>query len=562
MGSAANLRPSSWITNNTSISVRGKIHPFKFDKYPFQLAIVDNMSRQLCFKKCCQIGATEIFVRLALETVANRGYNTILTQPNFEASRNFSKSRIQPVIDESQKLSHLIKETNSVNLKKIGGSFLYVKYTKGAEQHALSDPADVRISDEVDQSDQANLKLFQSRLENSAIRMTRDFGTPTIPKFGISLIFDNSVQNFYKIKCPHCGHWNTMDIRNLIGFPIDIFEENIPDFPLVYKETLERLENVVYIGCKHCQKSLEYADNLIIPETSVQTSPLEPKYEWVCKETETVNPDKVQGYHINQFATGLKTGKMILQSMQSYERLRDIYNQLLGEGFIASKDRLTEEDLHFVNFDFKPPYAVMGVDFGKATYVVIYSYDPVEKKGFVTKVYEVPLFTLSNDDNVITEILRIARENNVHVAVVDALPYQNSVAKLKNLANFAVLDCYLTDREHEVFKLNPKKMTVRGNRTAAIDSLVSDMKSERDVFTKGCMDDRRLLVSHLTNFMKVEAYGKYYYPKIGDDHLGFATMYAKKAAFILNEQYSLVSDYIQVAEEAMPLEVGMVKMKN
>jgi predicted nucleic-acid-binding Zn-ribbon protein len=525
------LKPSEWITKHTYLYGKN----FSFKGHEFQQEVIDCSSRQAVVQKCCQVGFTESYSRLALESVANRGLNTIFTQPDFNMSKGFSKSRINPIVESSPKLKSLIRDSNSVDMKQFGDAFLYVKYTKGAESLALSTPADVLLCDELDHSDPKNVKLFRSRLEHSKYRIERFFGTPTIPKKGISEMIKTTEKKYYMVKCPSCGKWNKTGVHNLINFPHDIFSQNEPDFPVVYKELLYSVEDKVYIGCMHCGASLEDTSKLLIPTASNKPASGSPVRAWVAENSGTIDDNTAIGFLLDQIGSGLKTGRMIVQSMRGYEDMRDIYNQILGLPFASSVDSLVDEDLIFTNdYNIEPPFTFIGLDFGKTSSLLVLYVDFNTNELMVVDTYELPLVTLENDDAIIDSVGDIVKKYGAVCLAMDAMPYPNTVSKLKKRLPIPSIDVYLADKYEKVM-FDGREMRYKYNRTASIDAMLSDFKTGKTRFSGNCLRMKSKLVSQFKNFIKDKnRYGDYYYPKLsGDDHFGFAYMYAKIAYFCL-----------------------------
>ena len=563
------LSNSEWICKYTKIfdKFSGSFVPFSFKNHEYQLDMVNADVRKVNIMKGCQIGATEIFVRLALALTANMNLTVILTQPDFKMSAGFSKSRINPVIESSPELKALVKDSNSVDLKNIGNGFLHVKYTKGAESHALSVPADVIISDEVDQSDQKNLSLFQSRLEHSKLQWTRNFGTPTVPGYGISVSFEGEEYFTYGIKCPHCGKWNLFlankpPVDNLIGFDKikEEFLDGAPDFPILYKDKVRELLDSVYIGCKYCRKSLEYPDRLLLPDSSNQITPIEPQYEWINLSDKQVTDTK--NFYINQLATGLKTGRQVIYSFLGYEEMRDIYNQTFGQPFISASERLLKKDIYIerdVTID-TPPFSFMGVDFGLKTNYVLIVPDYSNERDYLFEYGELPLFTVEDEDYVITKLIEVMKQYNVLCAVVDAMPYQNAVNKLKLKSPIPVVDCYLNDRiKKTTFK--EKDMTVNGNRSFHIAAMISRFKNKDVICTNNINKhaDKEEFLSNFEKFIRVKNRdGSFTYPSMKPDHYGFAYMYANLAK-VLSTEFNLNLD---VSVDSDVYKIGSFKVNN
>lgn len=526
------LKPSDWITKYTRTFDKevGDYVAFDFDHHPYQRQIVDADGRDIAVKKACQLGFTEIFVREALEMVGNRGLTVILTQPDFEMSRGFAQSRVNPVIDRSPLLKELIKNSNSVNLKQIKEAFLHIKYTKGDESHALSVPADAVIADEVDHSDLETLNLFRSRLEHSKHKIFKRFGTPTVPGFGICKAYDESDQWSFGFKCPHCGEWEEQPgHRNLSLFPVAEFEQGLNDFSGVYSAVLENIAMKSFVMCRKCGKSVEDVSTLLIPELSNNPCSLRVKREWIQLNPGAVKT--VKGFQINQVSSGIKTGQDLITSIKGFESIRDVYNQVFGEGFISAVDTIRKEDLQWVPYNVDPAYSFMGMDFGLTCMVSVEAWDEVEKTTIPFKIYEIPLFTFDNETEVIDRVVEIIAKHNVVCGVVDAMPYQNSVNSLKKRCPVAMFDCYLKDNI-AALSINKDK-TIRGSRTQWIDGLLTDVKLGKRIFPNSLRPYEGMITTQLGNFRRVVGKdGKYTYPPIKPDHYGFASIYAKLARII------------------------------
>ena len=185
-------RLSQWICRNTRHQKYPDRH-WNFKEHEFQIGIVNDSSNDMVVKKCSQVGLSEVSVRSTLGMIDIKPNSTaIYTLPTGGFATTFVKSRFDPVITDSPELRQKMDpETDNTSLKRIGGSFLYIRGTF-TQTAAISVPADILIHDEVDFSDPLTLTSFTSRLghvkEEDVIR--RRFSTPTVSGFGVSLPFE------------------------------------------------------------------------------------------------------------------------------------------------------------------------------------------------------------------------------------------------------------------------------------------------------------------------------------------------------------------------------------
>src|SRR3990167_3384528 len=97
---------------------------------------------------------------------------------------------------------------DSINLKKIGQRFIY--YRGSYEQtEAISISAHILMNDEYDRSNQMVLKTYKSRLDDAKRERPElgwewQFSNPTIPGFGVDVLWDKSDQKHWFVKCSAC----------------------------------------------------------------------------------------------------------------------------------------------------------------------------------------------------------------------------------------------------------------------------------------------------------------------------------------------------------------------
>ena len=174
----------NFITDHTYI--RGK--KFSFEGHEYQKHILEDKAAHKVILKSAQIGISEMSARMALAyAVLVNGFSTIYTLPAATAAQNFMKTRVDPIIDSSEYLRDLTsKDVDNSSVKRFGESYLYLKGAQ-VDRQAISVPSDLLVFYEIDNSNQAVLTLFESRLIHSAYQYTVKLSTPTVPGYGIDL---------------------------------------------------------------------------------------------------------------------------------------------------------------------------------------------------------------------------------------------------------------------------------------------------------------------------------------------------------------------------------------
>ena len=192
-----------WLIKHTKLE--GKTYSFK--DHEFQLAIVNDTSPHVIIQKPSQMGMTELSFRMMLALAAIRQYFTcIYVLPSAHFAREVSKSRVDPIIEDSERLSSMVvSAANSAEMKRIGTSTIYMGGAATKNQ-AISRPSKGLIIDEKDFANPTVLTSYQSRLRHTleSERFVREFSTPTVSGYGINADLERSNHHRYMVCCSNC----------------------------------------------------------------------------------------------------------------------------------------------------------------------------------------------------------------------------------------------------------------------------------------------------------------------------------------------------------------------
>ena len=511
---------SRWIAENTYIN--GK--PYSYRNHEYQQRILDSEAQETVIRKCSQVGITELSVRKAIAMCAIlRNFTVIYTLPTASFAATISKTRINPILNESPQLRSLIGETDNVEVKQIGLSNLYLKGAASSNA-PISTPADMLIHDEWDASCPEILSQYQSRLTHSEYKLKTKLSTPTIPGKGIDEQFQNSKRHFLFCKCNHCNHQFIPDYYEHVQIPG--FTGDLRDITKASLHTVAYHE--AHLACPNCGKNPD----------------LSPQYrEWVCE-----NPDEnriADGFQVSPFdAPALITPAYLVEASTNYANVADFVNFNLGLPYYSQESVLSPDEMSGVITRDGFGYAthVMGIDLGKTCHVVVAG---VNWDGSMQVVLaeEVALQELRQ------KVKELRLKYRVRVGVIDSLPYTDTVLALQAEWPDLWASVYSTFRGVELFQTKARdensntglqelrQINVARDRT--FDALMAFIRSGQ--FAKKSCPNDDLYVKHCTDMRRVKDYSKrlqevtfkWVKSEQGADHFWFATSYAFLAKHIL-----------------------------
>lgn len=266
------IRPSQWILDNFQ-NPKNPQKPWSFADHEFQIEILDadDDVYELNTEKCAQVGLSTIQIMALMSFGAlHDSLKAAYILPTARFSQEFTQLRIDPIINESPRVSALVSpDADSKSAKKIGTCFVVFRGTSG-ETQAISIDLDMMIVDELNFCNQKVLSSFSSRMQHSDFKLKRNFSTPTQPKFGISALASKGSQGRYFLKCGHCGFWGAPEFfRDTRGKILqiwldrmdkkltDIRPDDIESLQDTYDQAQVLPEDDLHMVCSHCQKSVE-----------------------------------------------------------------------------------------------------------------------------------------------------------------------------------------------------------------------------------------------------------------------------------------------------------------
>ena len=323
--------PLAWTVANNLVNENGS--PLEFHDHRFLIEpFMDNSPNQVIIK-CSQIGFSTTAILKELHLAKYWGANIIHTLPTRTITKDFVKPKVDKIIALNPQINEMIGETDSINLKSIGGRFIYYRGTF-EEGEAISVSAHVLVRDEFDRSKQDILEMYETLLgdakrERPDLGFIWSFSNPSIPNFGVHDLYLKSDQKVWLVKCHVCQRYQEM----------------------TWPESVNK-EKGVYI-CKLCHNELTDEDRRM--------------GKWVARF-----PDrKLSGYHISKLFVPWITAEEVIEAS---EKQPDIfYNFWLGLPYSNPDVQVTRESIIKAIVLTKNPKTrvVIGVDNGIDKHYVI-----------------------------------------------------------------------------------------------------------------------------------------------------------------------------------------------
>lgn len=526
-------RIPQWMEKNTA-DPNNPDRPWSFKHHEYQIEILSDLSDEVNVRKCSQVGASEMWVRLLLSLMALAKMITIIyVLPTSRMSAKFAKARIDPVIANSEALTRMLnREVDSSELKQLGNSFLYIAGSYG-QSAAISVPARGLFEDEVDFCNQTALTTYDSRLGHAVAGefYKRKFSTPTVDNYGISEAFDNSSQAYYTVKCPSCYEWVAPDFMDDVEIPG--FDGNMH---MLEKDDLRNpnvLVSEAFIRCPSCRAPLPH-QTLCNPQMR----------QWIHK----IPSHPVHGYQIQPFdVPAINPISRTISQLKDYERKKDWVNFKVGVPYSDAESSFlleliernaTRPALPRPEDDDKTPLAartVFGLDVGKISWFSLLAH--VEGQ---TRIIYLERIRQDGDNYLGRRVMHLIKVFGCVKGVVDAGPdISASKYLVENNPIGRVWACYYVRQLKGVLeniKLNEEEGIASAWRTGTLDSLAKRINSGKTVFTR--TPELDLAKNHFSNLKRVESLNETgeaiaSWVGNGDDHYAHSINYAHMALDML-----------------------------
>lgn len=545
---AASQPMSDWICKNTS-NPRKRTQAFSFESYEFQRAIIDDMHPDLSVIKCSQVGLTEVQLRKYLGILTrNDGLSGIFTLPNEDMFKRVYKTRLKPILDRDEIFNPPTdtKPIRSTGLIQIRDSFGYI--TGCGEDDATSIPADFIMHDELDLSPEDMIGLYQSRLQNSHMKITQKFSTPTFQGTGIDKDYKLTDQREYLARCGACNHWQIPTFtRRFIHFP-EFEMLDLADLTDLTQDQIATMDlNETHVRCEKCQRPLDLADPSM--------------REWVARFPSRTT---FRGYYVRPFSAGRLTPAYILGQLAKYQKqgfIRGFHNTVLGEAYTAADAQIQRDDVlacmqggDIPNISPDTP-VFMGIDVGFQCYITL-SYDDQETGLPVWILFEqIPYTRLESRIAELRQVYSIAQ------GTIDRFPFEPTASALRDLTQGLIMPIQWRGEKG----LIPQKdelgnMThYSANPTQIFDRIMAAIAQKKMVI-RGYTHLQETLITHLCDMVRDEhpdATAEATWKKTsGNDHFFHSMAFNILARRICEHMYQTQSGVVATSSVIVGTDIG------
>ncbi len=485
----------NWIIQNSMKSEKGV--PIEFNTHRFLIDIYNDTSDDISIAKSAQVGGTIWATAASAHEVGLEGRDAIYVFPTKGSIINdFVIPKVNPLIDKNPFIKRLINLDNQ-KLKRLRENFLYYRGAF-AESDAISISADTIWSDEYDRSNINVVRTYRSRTENSKHPRYRTFSNPSAKGYGIDLLFNQSDQMHWFVRCPHCRHYYYFDWDPANAGGID---------PRAH--TIDVLRKIFM--CGKCGKE--------IPDFARQNG------TWIAK----YKSRERRGYWINQMMRSDRSAARLIQQWDDNKYLPGyFYNFILGKAYTPA-DALIDRSLFqgvWTGMQVPLNEVYIGVDVGIVKHVVVMTPEGV-----------VDLGTYEEWDS----IEALFNTLNARCMVIDALPDITVPRKLakKYPGRVFLAEFDYNSSRQKIADFNPAKRKgfVKVQRTDIMDLLVNEMRG-KTLLMHIPAEKLERLIEHSIVMVRIqekdeEGKGKLkiFWVTQGEapDHFWFALIYARVA---------------------------------
>lgn len=496
-----------------------------FAHRPWQEDILNDLHPNKVVQKSRQLGMSELATAEALWFAdTHDNVNVMYTFPTNSQMADFSKTRVDPVLDGSPHLAEqVVRGLNNVSTKAIGTSNIFMRTSGDGSQGEGAD-IDMYCADEYDRMKIGAEYAFSESLASSKYGLMRRWSTPTVPGMGINALFLESDQRHYLHKCDKCGHWNEITYDSIVQVRDD------------YNPLTEEIKDGTFMfQCSHCKKELNRWG----------------KGEWVAKYP---NRKDIRGYFISQMNAVHISADSIKRREKQFAFKQLFYNYVIGLPYTNVAMEITDEDIknhvHLqkeqLNQSDEFVAYVAGIDWGEPSWVLVlgirqdFSIQIVSMRGF-NRSESIPLYD-------VRQMIAHLKPYKPNLIVADAGYGADKNTELFRAFPIAAWSCNWTtvttpySSVNFIDHWNEKARLVRVDKTSKMQRTLQAVKQGYIGFYSWQDDYTKVIANHLKNvqILDKEKDGLVYQvaTRKGPDHLACCLSYALIAVDRLT-QYGL-----------------------
>jgi hypothetical protein len=425
---------------------------------------------QVVIRKAAQLGLTAWAVLTLIHRARHLYRRGVLYAfPTDDDVYDFVRSRFNRILQENEVFRQLIRDTDSIALKRIGNCYLYFRGAR-SRSGMLSIPCDAYVLDEFDEMTPEMTALAEERVSASKFQHAIKLGHPSIPGYGIDAEYESSDQRLWLIPCSKCGTETCL-------------EAEFPD--CIHERLDERRKVEFYRACRKCGAEIEVEDG-----------------QWVASY-----PDRrKRGYYCSQL---LSKRRRLIDVMERYRHVeetgRDLgggpqsvfWNMVMGQPY-AEIDDLLNVPFVLSLCERDPPVnahvgpCALGADVGKHHIYAALAVRTHRDRLRFLRFAKVESF----DD-----LYDLGAKFHVQTGVVDMMAETRSVRAFCRRAPWA-WGCWYSEGQRQSYAWDPKNRSVTVNRTESLDASHSAIVEKRWLWPREHEFFRENVVPQLVNLVR------------------------------------------------------------
>lgn len=480
------------------LKLNGNLLSFEHHEYLEEIWNDISRVRDLTIEKAAQMGVSTVEIIDSIHGCQYGRYpqGVLYLLPSRSDVTEFSKTKVQAIVDENPLLQSWIQETNSEHIKKINEAYLYFRGMRSRVGLKVITVNKI-VFDEVEEiEDPSLIGLAMERMSHVEEPFVHRISVPSLPEVGIDKFFQRSDQRYWVLICPYCKAENCLEDE----FPHCLIEIEEPIY--------EGAEGKAIRACRKCRRELDISQGRWIPRSPSRSA---------------------RGYHLSQLFSAFVNPWTILNWYRNGKSLTTLYNDKLGISYAKASARLEVQTVlslcggELMLERFAGP-AAMGVDQPKeegGKFHIAIGFKRAEN------LFQVCHLTIREKWRELDDLMR---QFGIKCCVVDGLPDQQGARAFAQRHLGKVFLNFYSEHQKGAYKWDDAKTMVTVNRTESIDASQNALL-ERRVILPRQGDEINLFARHCHNMAKRkeedEEAGsvRYVWVKLGEDHYRHAFNY-------------------------------------
>jgi hypothetical protein len=508
---------------------RMMVNPFPglydFKYHPWCREIHDCNDNEIVLRKGAQVGLSETLINIALFNLDKKRLNVSYFLPTTTPdAENFSRTRIGLAIDSSPYIRAMFTGSDQSGIKQTSTNTLYIRGAKVSRQLKTIDTA-VTICDEADEFPHFAIPMIRKRMAGQLTHNKKLIGcsTPSVNGSGIDNWFQESTQEYFWFKCPHCSRFTTFKFPESL-----IITAESPSDPKI------KDSHYICFECKHI------LDQEAKPEFLRNA-------EWVASHANSL----IRGFQIDEmFSYTVQPWEMAqdyLRSLNDPYSEQEFYNSNLGLPHVVGNSMLSDSIIAACNGNYTMESLLradgirtMGIDVGKELHLVVKLWhlpngltSPELNEDAHSRYLAIQ--TVKEFDDLDPIIARL-RPN---IIVIDANPeHRLSKRFCMKYQDLAYMCWYGRDAAERKVNLKTDGLSVSAHRTSWLDQTLSRYHNRTTSIPVDAPTEFRIHLKNVVRSYKLDrekTRESAEYKKLGPDHYTHADNYAEIALNLVSQ---------------------------